>query len=1284
MIKESLRLHPSEADTRFNPSQAEVHPYTVGEVSGSIQINNKGSILDGMELPIYNERPWFSPNEPSALLSAMQDPVRRLVLLVEDVTNQSFTQGNQTYRGEGRKALIHRILVSVTDSEEYARLIDGIASRSSGISQAVISATIQLLSNTNYLEAVIGSVVDGSTNSTSHRRSRNFEAAMRAASWQVQQERDPGFNNQTLEGHYSVQTVLDSKMMADLAMDFWKKQQENLLAQAESTPFGASAEQELTLFEATGNKAWEMSDESLHGSETTQRFELDFRAAVVGVTILNKIALIREATDFLNSSGWDHTTTPNQVRQNVSRTQAQFQQELSGSDPNRAFLRLQEVFRLDPSDPAVLTFLFTEFGLASTQISELTQTQEGRKDLEKIIKRARAIVTHGFTRDENHHFSEISFDSKPRHFIILVHGSPYKIEYYNSQGFVSQEEILRIVRELEYRHSTQSTDPQALQQRQTVDGIWTSLSYNPKKNIILSDPVSLGAFIRKYLKSEYKNSSDVVSQIAYSIRALATADFSVSIGANEVPAFGKDDLGGEMTPLVFGGHHIDVSEISGSLQINSQFDHGILDGREAQETNAELVFRLHQIMLAPESVLSSATNASGASFVERLCLGEKNGEMFFSDLKIPGNTNEHCDTLPDLPAALVNSPKSLTEELGRSLTETVRNELEDRLQALEKMTLKELFEETGSLIDECIDTAVAVQTKNIAPRAWEEHLLQNPDITKKSPKAIQAIKNVFYDDLEAHLYQAVCAFLSGDHELMAEISNHLNLVGYDFSVPVGLYGGTDLSQLSAVEYSLLTSELNSLATKTSKYDLLSQYEQISTFVQKLKQRLVVIEKQRQEATNIVGYLDAMSYLSPIYDETYARLSSNEENDLEQLILDTECALKQISTVLIHCMYDVDFLGRFSVNPFPIPESNPLLTEIYNLQLHKISSVTAIHWAQIMSDMVRIRLGDSRPALYQLPTSLNIAEIGGKGRIDFHTVSGYEESMRVMDTFAEVWADTDKNRVQGKEQVLTTYAALIKDYVSKFNTQFQIGLDNARRQASDASVLTASTNKFTQQLLEVSLRLTGHGSVLGQLRTGGMVSVVDATLGSIETADITPSTEPEKIANMRLRAVLEGMHGQTSFHTAGTKDTRTVMGVTRVHDPVDPRYTIKVRRAIKKQHLDQIALELLGLERNLSREVVETIKPGYYFNSLTDLQRREAVRIAKKELAVQNKSMYDWYLFINVMTKMDANRVATRYDEWVASNTSLSFIKFVMKKELPTYNLSEEAMDYYKNGPRLNV
>ena len=1359
------------------PPQEQEHPFMVGEQLGVLKINNPGSVFDGMEIPIPRQRRELSRNVSEALLSEMQNPVQQLLQLVENVTNQSFAQGAKTYQGENRKILIHKILENLSDSPKYRKLLEKFASGSSEFSKIVINATVYMLSNTNYLKAIIGFVVDGWDSSRAPRRIQDFEDAMREASWQVQQERDPGFYQQTQAGHFSVQTVLNPAVAYDLFSFYQLTQQTETVGlvptesfesdhpkqirpgqdeeeykkeqlahlerlEAEKAARDAAAARPLArikkkLQEAANtfsDQQKEFPEEPVRqvtseefeakaaerqlfaNTEKLNRLEKDFRSAVVGVTIANKIELMREAAEFLETDYGEEKATLTRYERLTKKLKAKLSGRHFSPESAEAFLRLQEVYKFDPNSEAVNRLLDQEFGLDQAEITALNSTRNGRKDLEKLIRRARAIVTHGFTRDTQHGIAEVTFGKEPRHFVILVHGAPYKIEYYNKDGFITQELLIRAVQNLEYTHADQSKDPEVLKQRQVIASIWTELSYNPKKNEIVTDPLLLDQFIKKFLRSDLKNTSQVTLQIADSIRALISADFSVSVGADEVPAFGADDQAGEMLSLVFGGQHIDISDNIGAfcqqfldsdemnnkrtlsnianffekdswatqllIKINSQFDHGLTDGREAQETNAELLLRLSQYLVSVGNVAASRKILPEALLAQSLSLGVIDGEMVFDDEKvIAENVHEYSYSLPDLPEALVNSPKALTKELDKSVTITMENELKDRLEAIDSMSLRELFDGAGTMVDRFVNVTVDVQMNAIREPAWQEHLRLNPDIPSKSPRKIQVIKDTFYIDLETGLRDTVKIFLNGDHELMKEVQEKLQLKKYDFSAAARLYGVADVSKISAVEYSRFMADRTTLAGESDTFNILAQYEQINTVARKVKRRLTAIQKQKKEAEHTRDTISDVLDIKTVYDETYARLNSTEEQDLLQLLDEMNAALKQINLVLTRCLYDKELFATDASGS--VRESDPIIAQVHNLQLNRISSVTAIHYAQLMADMMNMMSDDMRPALRRLPTSRNIAEIP-TSRLDFHTMTGYAETMLSMQSFAEIWADTNKDRTDGKAQVLEAFKDIIQDFVVNYSMQFQIGVDQARKQVSDTSVLSAGTNRFTQWLLEVSLQYTGLTGVLAQQRTGNMISVVDSNPGVAGGYSLLSLSEGEMSEAEHLTAVLNSSHGQDSFHTAGSKNVGTAMGVTRVHDGENSHYAFKGRKAVTDQHLDQIAMAMLGVERNVARELVEGIKPGYYFNQLTVPQRREALHTAKSELVEQTKSMYYWYFFINVITKMDMNQVGTRYDEWVVSESSLSFIKYVMEQELPKYNLSEEAMDFYQNGPRLNA
>lgn len=418
-------------------------------------------------------------------------------------------------------------------------------------------------------------------------------------------------------------------------------------------------------------------------------------------------------------------------------------------------------------------------------------------------------------------------------------------------------------------------------------------------------------------------------------------------------------------------------------------------------------------------------------------------------------------------------------------------------------------------------------------------------------------------------------------------------------------------------------------------------------------------------------------MGAVFPELEAQVNSTEEEDIQRLFTEIKGSLKQINVLLTHCLYDKKLFED---------EDHPQFAQIANAQLNRVSWVTAVHYGNIVARMMSLLRDDVRPALKIPPTSRNIAEIMSS-RIDFHTLTGYAETMDNLKDFAHVWGEVDKSKVQ-KAEVVGAFQKIVQDYVVNYSIPFQIGADQARNQVSDTSVLSAGTNRFTQWLLEVTLRYMGHTDVLAQQRTGIMVSAMHSNPG-ISAQDegryILPFLADGKMTKEEHKeAVLRKEHGQTSFHTASSKGVQMSCGVTYVHDPENPHIAIKARMAITDEHLDQVAMELLGVDRNLPREVIENINPRYYYNQLSTRQRREAVSIAKRELAEQLQSFYYWYIYINVITKMDIQQVEQRYDQWVGSESKLSFFKYVMEEELKKYDLSEEALDFYKNGPRLQA
>lgn len=1356
------RAHATEV--KAGSSQEKEHPFMVGEQMGVLKINDPESIFHGMEIPIPYQRREMSINVVETLISEVRNPVEQLLKLVENVSNQSFAQGEKTYMGEDRKILINRILESLLNSPKYKKLIGSFAEKSSALSKVLIHTSVFLLSNTNYLRAIIGYVVDGWSSATAPYRIQEFEEALREASWKVQQDRDPSFYHQTNEGHFTVQTELDPTVAFDL-FAFYRLAQKTETVGAVPTEsavstkpdFDNEADKDAYVEQVTEKLAAEKrasaqpvarlkrkvfgEDQSGKGEslpadvrpltpedevelqqersefaleKKLERLEHDFRAAVVGVTISNKIHLIQEAVSFLETDYGEEKATLTKLDRITKALGAKLTGRTFSPESAEAFLRLQEVYRFDPNSTAVHEMLSQQFGLDLEEIKEMYTTNEGRGNIDILIRRAKAIVTHGFTRNSQHGIAEITFDEAPRHFVILVHGTPYKIEYYNKDGFVSQDKLVRIVQNLEHKHAEAATDSNALEMRQVIAAIWTELGYNPKKNSIITDFTMLERYIQKFLKKDLKKKPHIVKEISRSILMLAQADFSVSIGAEEVPSFGADDQGGEVTTLVFGGQHIDISDnlhefcaqlkddpddiyifnqerlqTDLRIKINSGFDHGITDGREAQETNAELSNGLTQYLLSKESIGASRRIVADVPRAEELCLGVHKGELVFDKEKvITENTREYCFEFPQVPDSLAKSPKALSKELDKSIEVTTDLLLSEHLAALERMSMTELFDNAGMLIDTFTNVTVNVQMERIFPVLWEEKLAREPAILLESPKSKEATKNAFYAEELSKLREKVRQFLSGETELSQELQDTLGLKAYDFSVAAKMYGIANVTDISALQYQRYRDKNGALVSEGESYNILQQYEHIQTISRKIKKRFEAVQNQKNEAQKKVDNINDILNLNDIYDELQAQVSSTEEADIKELIQEMKQALKQMNTALTHCMYDKHLF--VAEGEKPSRDDDPLLAQIDSLQLSRISWVTAVHYGGIVTHIMSMFRDDIRPALKKPPTSRNIAEIP-TNRLDFHTLTGYEETMQCLQEFALVWGDTNKD-ADNKENVIEAFKKIVQDYVVNYSIPFQVGVDQARKQVSDTSVLSAGTNRFTQWLLDVSLRYTGNMDVLAQQRSSELVSAVHANPGvrrksqgfDLSEYSLARMSEGFMTPEEHRAAVLKKEHGQSSFHTAQPKDNQTALGVTYVHDPENPHISIKGRMAITDEHLDQIAMEMLGVERNLAREVVENIAPRYYFNALSVEQRREAVQIAKRELAEQTKSMYYWYFFINVVTKMDKQAVAQRYDEWVASESQTSFMKYVMEVELARYDLSEEALDFYKNGPRLNA
>ena len=1292
------------------------------------------AIFAGMLVPTPGHRPEFTRIFETTVISELRNPVNQLLDLIYTVTEQSYAIGEEMYRPNRRERVITEILKNVSNNERYQEIIDLVTKKSSHAANEAVKFSIFLLSNTNFLKAITGYVLDSLDTSRYHLRIEEFEKNLRNAHWHDEMQQGVHLEQQTARGSFTVQTTIDPKISErllalfvsyrdvttrqSLAMLEYTEQEPSTVRDRETEVLARQEEREkkekqlLTqlinlvkkenpplLPTATPIMKEDMElrqhQEDLEQRVKKERLIVEYRSIFAASVVESKIQMMKDAVAFLSTDYGKAASEVPLLSKISGRMVSALKAQRYNVEAKQTFRRLQEVYRMDPESNAVLDLLHEQFGLDREKLSQLQP-----KEVELLIRRAKSIVLHGFGRNEKHEFEEITFASEPRHFVVLVHGSPYSIEYYNPEdGFATNKQLVRALQALEFKHLAQEVETTALESRRVVAAVWTELSYNTKKNTILSDEKKLARFISRRIKADLPNREETIEQIVASISTLLRADFSVSTGAREVPAFGRDDHSGEVFNLVPGGQHIDISdnlrdvlqkksiddlslftkpkqgksEVPLSVRLNSRFDHEIIDGREADQTNSALASSAVAHMLKAEHIAAMHDTVSPLQ-VEALNFGfdSDTQALFDSEKVIAENMHEYVETFPAIPESLGRSPSALSEEFRRSLYDSLREEFEEKIKALPSLNTKQLLEQAIELHGLFTESAIEARTAKLFPESWKNFVESHPLIRDKSPRETQKIKDQLYKKTKENVAKQLRDFLR-ESNLLKKMQDFFSLTPYDFSAVLSHYKKIDKTKIEATSISEHVELLPTLLQKEGSFSVLQQLQDLHELRGLLSERVALLRKDKKAAMSF--YSSATKMSAVFEDELLERIRNPEEEYIASLLVDIKKALKQLNVVLINLSYNPSLQEQIG--------TQPILDAYRSMQLDRISWVTAVHYADSVANIMSLVDDTTRPALQILPTSRNVVALHPINRLDFHTMAGHASVKEVLGGFGVAWNTREKANPEVKAAVVTSFKKLLQNYVSYFSMPFQVGLDQARRQASNLSVINAGSNKTTRWMLEMALIAIGNQEVYDQYRTTGLVSAVHSTPGTQKnTGLLAELSTGEMTPEDHMKVVLTEAHGIDSLHTALPFGVKHAHGVTFRHGE-EAGITIKERLEISDEHLDQVAQEMLGLERKPTQKIVEKVKPRYYFSKLSVEQQREALTIAKKELAAWTHSFYRWYVFINVMTKQNISAVESAYDAWSATETSQSFLSYYMQNSLSEYGLNQEALDYYKNGSGLH-